>query len=492
MPRHLCSEQSVSTTGAKTKLTAVIVLAAPCLLWGCGGGAAVAPPSPPSPMVTVTVVGPSGTLNTGSSFTLTATVHNASNSAVTWSVVELAGGAITAAGVYTAPATPGTYTVKATSESSPSASGTASVPVVIPVGHIPGYDVGVDYHAYGTDFNSTAFITIYNQAQVRQAVQTQLQGVADRGATFLHTSIWFVTEPGTTNLGQTWRATFPMTDQEAANLRAYAQDVAAIRGSGGNRLRLDIGFGWLGASDYTIGSPTTTLGYSNLSAAEFISRVQTTTDKVLTAISDVTRSDGVRLVDTIYFNGELTIGNTANNTPNGEWFLTTNFPRFVSVVSSQGIRPAVYFIADGTQTDVLDDTWIDPDYAILNGHRSMFWVYRSVKFMVGQGLPLPSRIDFSCYMTSTGAPYDQLLQRILDDADATLPSLGAPRLYGAAETYYFLDPNQRLQYALAFATQAGQSPRMQRVSFWTTPDGGGPGQDAAYPFTVEDFFPPAP
>ena len=111
--------------------------------------------------------------------------------------------------------------------------------------------------------------------------------------------------------------------------------------------------------------------------------------------------------------------------------------------------------------------------------------------MVDQGLPVPSRIDFSLYMISTGAPYDQLLQRILDDADATL-SLGAPRLYGAAETYYLLDPNQRLQYGQAFATQAAQNSRLQRVTFWITPDGGGPGQDAAFPFTIEDFFPPAP
>ena len=47
-----------------------------------------------------------------------------------------------------------------------------------------------------------------------------------------------------------------------------------------------------------------------------------------------------------------------------------------------------------------------------------------MKFMVDQGLPVPSRIDASLYMTSTGATYDQLLQRILDDADTTLPSLG--------------------------------------------------------------------
>ncbi len=323
---------------------------------GCGGGT-----SSTSPPVTVTVVGPSDTLNTGSSFTLTATVHNASNSAVTWSVVEAGGGSVTAAGVYTAPATPGTYTVKATSQSDPSVSGTAPARVVIPVGHIAGYDVGVDYHAYGANFDQTAFVTIYNQPQVRQAVRTQLQGMADRGATFLHTSIWFVTTPGTTDFGETWRATFPITDQEAANLHAYAQDVAAVQGSGGNRLRLDIALEWLRASDYTIGSPSTGLGYTPIPAAEFISNIETTTDKVLAAVSNVTRPDGVRAVDTIYFDDEVMIGAKANE----DWFLSTNYPRFVSVVSQAGIRPTVYFDSDFSQNAVLDDGWIDPLYPIL-------------------------------------------------------------------------------------------------------------------------------
>ena len=97
--------------------------------------------------------------------------------------------------------------------------------------------------------------------------------MADRDSTFIHTSIWFVSAPGTTKFGQTRRATFPLTDQETANLRAYAQDVAAVPGSGGNRPRLNIGLEWLGASDYTIGSATTSLGYTSISTAEFISTI---------------------------------------------------------------------------------------------------------------------------------------------------------------------------------------------------------------------------
>jgi len=203
-------------------------------------------------------------------------------------------------------------------------------------------------------------------------------------------------------------------------------------------------------------------------------------------------------VETIFLVAEATLPDAM--TPpgpiaNSGWFLTTNYPHFVSGASQVGIRPSVYFNGgDGcTQDVVLDNAYVDALFPILDGHRSMFFMYRGLKFMVDNGLPLPSgRVDFDCYINSTGATYDQLLQRILDDADATLPSLGAPKVYDIPETYYLADPTHRLQYGQAFVTQAAQSARMQRVSFWTTPDGGGPGQNAAYPFAIEDFLPPPP
>ena len=478
---------------------------------GCDGGSGPSMTSGPPAPITVSASQSTVTVPTGSSARLVANVGNdASNSGVNWTIScpvsqcgavspsRTAGGTPT---TYSAPATvpvssvPVTITVTATSVAD--ASKAASV-TVIPVGHVSGYDVGVDYHSYGTDFASTTSLTIYNQAQVRQTVQAQLQGMADRGATFIDLHIWIVTEPGTTNFGETWRATFPMTVQEAANLRAFALDVAAVQGASGNRLRLDIGLNWLGAADYTIGSPTTTLGFSNLSPAEFTSRAQATTDKVMAAVGDVTRPDGVKLVDTIFLVAEATLPDAM--TPPGPivntgWFITTNYPHFVSVASQAGIRPSVYFNGgDGcTQASAFDNSYIDALFPVLNGHRSMFFVYRGLKFFVDNGLPLPSgHVDFDCYMQVTDASYNQLLQRILDDADATLPSLGAPQLYYTPETYYFTDAAQRLQYGQAFAAQAAQSSRLQRVSFWTTPDGGGPGQEEAYPFTIESFLPAPP
>jgi hypothetical protein len=64
--------------------------------------------------------------------------------------------------------------------------------------------------------------------------------MADRGATLMHTRVWLVDGPDESNTGQTYRVGFPITDQEAANLRVYAQDVAAAQSASGNRLRLDI------------------------------------------------------------------------------------------------------------------------------------------------------------------------------------------------------------------------------------------------------------
>jgi hypothetical protein len=461
----------------------LIAVLASCML-GCSGGNGGSTPPPP-PNVTVTVSGSSTPLNTSGTRPFTASIAGTSNMAVTWSVVENGGGSITQEGVYTAPTLPGTYTVKAVSQANSIDSGKAAVPVIIPEGSIPGYSVGVDYHSYTADFNKTTFITIYNQSSVRQIVRTQLQAMADRGATTISTRIWLVTEPGTTNFGDTWRATFPMTDQEESNLRAYAQDVAAVQGSGGNRLRLDICLLWLGAADYSMGSPSTGLGFTPVSAAVFTSRVQTTTDKVLAAVSGVTRPDGVPVVNIIYLNGGLLVGAT----PNEEWFMTTHYPRFVSVVKQAGFTPSVYFSVTDTQDDVLQNDYVDVQYPILNNHRSMFWVYRAMRFMIDQGLPLPARTDFAYYVPSTGATYPQLLTRVLDDADATLPSLGAAQSYEAAEAFYFVDDTQRHQYGQAFATEAASSPRLKSVTFWTTPDGGGTGINVAYPFAFEDYLP---
>lgn len=88
-----------------------------------------------SPTVTVAINPRTSTVASGASTTFSATVTNASSSAVTWSVQESSGcGAILQTGAYTAPnvATTTTCHVTAASQSSPSSTDTATVTVVPP------------------------------------------------------------------------------------------------------------------------------------------------------------------------------------------------------------------------------------------------------------------------------------------------------------------------------------------------------------------------
>jgi alpha-tubulin suppressor-like RCC1 family protein len=79
--------------------------------------------------VTVTVTPGTASVVGGGTQAFTAVVAGAVNQAVTWRVQETGGGTISAAGLYTAPSTPGTYTVEAQSGADPSKIGTAIVTV---------------------------------------------------------------------------------------------------------------------------------------------------------------------------------------------------------------------------------------------------------------------------------------------------------------------------------------------------------------------------
>jgi len=92
---------------------------------------------PSSQMISVTVSPSSGTVAPSATRQFNATVANTSNTAVTWSVNGVTGGSaatgtITAAGLYTAPATvpsPAAVTIRATSAADMTVSGSASVTV---------------------------------------------------------------------------------------------------------------------------------------------------------------------------------------------------------------------------------------------------------------------------------------------------------------------------------------------------------------------------
>jgi chitinase len=86
------------------------------------------------PSVSVTVSPLSTAVSAGGTVQFTATVTGSSDTAVTWSVVEAGGGSVSATGLYTAPATSGTWHVRATSRADPARSATATVGVTVPGG----------------------------------------------------------------------------------------------------------------------------------------------------------------------------------------------------------------------------------------------------------------------------------------------------------------------------------------------------------------------
>src|SRR5438034_558199 len=141
-----------------------------CFFSACGGSPLS--PGPPAPPISVLVSPAIAVVQTGSTALLTATVSNDPGySGVTWTVSCAATlcGSITpvtapsgASATYTAPATmpsSANITVTATAVADQAKASSATL---IPVGHIPGYDVGVDYHAYGLDIDQTGFVAIYD------------------------------------------------------------------------------------------------------------------------------------------------------------------------------------------------------------------------------------------------------------------------------------------------------------------------------------------
>ncbi|HEX8539989.1 MAG TPA: hypothetical protein VF664_21180, partial [Cystobacter sp.] len=91
-----------------------------------------------TPAIHITLTPASATVLTGGSVTFTAEVTGATDTSVTWSIQEGdAGGTITSAGVYTAPAQAGTFTVVATSVADPTKKGTATV--TVPAAQAGGY-----------------------------------------------------------------------------------------------------------------------------------------------------------------------------------------------------------------------------------------------------------------------------------------------------------------------------------------------------------------
>lgn len=129
--------QSIAENFGRTRVAFFALLTAGAWILGCSGGGAAAPPPPPPPSITVSVAPTSGSVALGNQLTFTATVSNATDTSVSWSVNNIAGGnstvgTISSTGIYTAPAdlpSPATVQITATSHANPAESATANATV---------------------------------------------------------------------------------------------------------------------------------------------------------------------------------------------------------------------------------------------------------------------------------------------------------------------------------------------------------------------------
>jgi hypothetical protein len=129
----------------------------------------------------------------------------------------------------------------------------------------------------------------------------------------------------------------------------------------------------------------------------------------------------------------------------------------------------VYFLAGGQESNYLDPTWRDPWYPELDGHASMTWVYRGLRFLREQGLPIPDRIDFTT-TANPPLPYTTVatvIARIYDDLQAILPTFQSPPYrFAAAETFYHADPAVRVAGSKPFASERMLGRGMEGVMAW--------------------------
>jgi hypothetical protein len=123
------------TSGARL-VASLVFLAMVAWALGCGGGGTSSVPPPP-PSISVSIVSPGSSVVLGNTLSFTATVQNATDTTVAWSVNGVPGGnatagTISAAGVYTAPPdlpSPASVQVTATSHQDPTKSANASVTI---------------------------------------------------------------------------------------------------------------------------------------------------------------------------------------------------------------------------------------------------------------------------------------------------------------------------------------------------------------------------
>ncbi|MGV3710729.1 MAG: kelch repeat-containing protein [Gemmatimonas sp.] len=197
------------------------------LVAACGGGTEDV--VPPEPVIAVAVVAPPAAIAAGGTHQFVALVTGATNTSVTWSVDAVGStnvGTISATGLYTAPNTAGTFTVRATTMATPTRTATASITVNAPPVTVSVTPATISLGAGGV-LQLSASVT----GATNQAVTWDLPGGASTGA---------VLSTGTANATYTAPAT-PGTYQVRATSIADAtrNAVATVTVGAGTGFRIN-------------------------------------------------------------------------------------------------------------------------------------------------------------------------------------------------------------------------------------------------------------
>jgi len=319
-----------------------------------------------------------------------------------------------------------------------------------------GKEIGVDYHAIGTNYAKDAFLVRYNSSEVREEVRRQLIVMKQRGITTISTRIWlnWVNPNPTYFNGTYYHHHLPITEQEAANLRQYVQDVADI---GGLNLSFDLLYGGWYVQEIKIAT-----GCSNqdcpvdktFPSSQLVSAYKTSIDKIINSVSDITNKDGTKTVNKIYLDGEVVTTNPPIDNYSSafhRWFMKDSglYAYLLSKASAAGIEPATYF-------------WL---YVYSDADT---YLYNTLKYFKDNSIPIPDRIDISFYTGLSPNP-SNAVNSFFNELDKNLAkNAGKNVKYYIQETDYQSDPVSGLRSLQAWRDNFYRA-NFTGVNFWTTP-----------------------
>lgn len=338
---------------------------------------------------------------------------------------------------------------------------------------ISGYKVGPAYHSTSDNFETDTFIIDYHKPQVRQRVLQQLQALADSGVESISTRVWMVDLPENRNPGK-WRLAFPPTQQEVENIRSYVSDVSKIRTRSGGYMDLKFTTLWNGCGDFSSGYQK----FCNLTWQDYVSRAKTTLGTIIDAVGNIQSGDGKKTISTFYINGEVVVGVV----PNTDKFLLDVYPYFIQKTNQYGLNGSLYFFAAAAESDLFDNSYKDPNYAVLNKHKSLSWTYTTIQFLKNNNLPVNKQIDISFYPLREKVNYQEQVAKFVSDFQSVFPEY----TLGIAETRYPPNQSLRLELGQAYLSAYKRTGIPKEVYFWTTPtdsnNGGG------FPFDTESYI----